>query len=346
VTPRRGLESGLVPDDSPRFLAALAVLALTLVGYRLHHHRRRIRRWVRRLTVGRVERRVATLSKQSRDQAAITLLDREIVRVRAGQASDASRLRLASLLRLRAYHHHLVGRLELARPDAFESVELIDGLVARYPGHAVWPKVTLARILVALGDDETAALHLWQAYALVQVAVKHGSNSVMSRPAASLDSEVGRVAVAASLSMVLRRVKNVNEAIGLARWAISIDTSNRPGVRPSLAQAGVGWAQAALALAQTDAGQDGREAARESVNIWESLVDSGLLSDGQSEGAAYAHFAMAYAYRRFDPAVTSEFGHKALTRIQRLHAAVPGRYDRRLAEVTKFLNTVPAIQAI
>jgi hypothetical protein len=319
-----------VPHDPLRFLAALAVLGVTLMGYGLHHHRRRFRRWVNRVTVGRVERRVAALSKAGRDQAAITVLDRAIVRVRAGQESGTSRLRLTNLLRLRAYHHHLIGRLDVARADANESVEIVDRLVTRYPEHAVWPKVTLARILGALGDDEAAVAQLWQAYALVQIAAKHGPIS-----------EVGRVAVATNLSMVLRRAQNVNEAIGLARWAIGVDTSVRPGARPSLAQAGVGWAKSALALAQTDAGQDGREAARDAVDIWHSLVDSGVVSEGQSEGLAYADFAMACAYRRFDPAVTSASGHRALTRFERLHAAVPGRYDRRLAEVTEFMSTIP-----
>jgi tetratricopeptide (TPR) repeat protein len=316
-----------VPDELIPLLVALA-----LIGLGLYLNRSRIKHRAAGRHALRVERQVEELCEQGRHEAALTLLNREVDRLRRSATSDTTRLRLAHLLRLCAHHNQLIGRLDAALPYAEEAVGIVDELADRYPRHAVWPNVTLGQVLAGLDNDEAAAARLRQAYAHVRASTAHVP-----------ESDTERVIVAANLSMVLRRIDEVDEAMEVARWAIVIGQSIEPGILPSFTLAAMGWAHAALALAQTDAGRDGRQAASDAVGIWRPLVDSGVFSERQSEGLAYAFFVLAYALRPFDTAAAAEPAQWALTRFERLNAEVPRRYTRRLAEVKELLVTLTAV---
>lgn len=315
-----------MPDDLISLVVAVALISL---GFYLN--RSRIRQRAANRHARRIDRQLEELRGLGRHEAALTLLSGEVDRLRGVATSDTARLRLAGLLRLCALDNQLIGRLDASLPYAEESVRIADGLADRYPEHAVWPNLTLGQVLASLGDDEAAVIRLRRAYANVR------AETVRAETVRNFDAD--RVIVAANLSMVLRRISAVDEAIEVARWAIAIDHGIKPGTVPPFTLAGAGWAHAALALAQTDAGQDGRLAARDAQGTWRTLIDRGVFSE-ESEGHAYADFVTAYALRPFDRAAAVEPAQRALAQFERLSAQVPGRYARRLAEVRALLLTL------
>ncbi|MBB5867102.1 tetratricopeptide (TPR) repeat protein [Allocatelliglobosispora scoriae] len=305
---------------------AVLLLAAALIGVGLLVNRSRIRRWVARRQAARVGGQIEELGRETR----LVLLGDEFDRLRRKADTDEQRLRLAEMLRLSAVDHQLNGRLAEALTCAEEAADITDELSGKHPRQAIWPHLTLGQALAAIGDDDVAAVAVRKAFDLAQAYHLPGLDRAM---------------LAANLSMILRRLGRADEAAKLATWAVTVGQQAETAEAPPFTVAAMGWAQAALALAQTDTGQDGRPAADEAVAIWNSLVAAGVFPDGESEGQAYADFVAAYALRPFDPALAQEKAQRVLLHFEQLSAQVPRRYDRRLVEVDAFLRS-PAPAAI
>jgi hypothetical protein len=307
-----------VPDDldlSPLLLG----VGLVVLGLFLNRTAIRDSRLERRFR--RAARRADRLFALGDTAAAATLVRREIGRMRRTTAKAGHPL-LAETLHLHAQEHHTAGRMRAALAFAEESVATADGYAERDPARAVWPNVTLGRVLSALDDDQAAVSRLRQAYAYVRLDTE-----------GSPEADGRRVIVATNLGMVLRHVGAIEEALQVARWAVTVDAGIDRHALPAFTRAGGAWAHTALALAQADAGQDGREAARQALAAWRELTDTGEFTGNETDGPAYACYAVAYTTRPFDPAEAAAHAQQALTALRHLHARVPGAYAHRLVEV-------------
>ncbi|MBV1855273.1 tetratricopeptide repeat protein [Catellatospora tritici] len=308
-------------SDGVTLLFGLALLGVGLVLNRYRIGRRFAARRARR-----VDLRLTRLLDRAQVAEAVTVMLHEINRLRRVAATDEDRVRLASMLRRCANEYHHDGRLDEARPLAEEAVAVARVVAVSHPGHVAGPLVTLAQVLADQRDDDSALRWLREAY-----------DDVRADTAGNPESDAQRVLVAANYSMVLRRVGAAEEAVAVARWGIGIDQGIAPGVLPPFTRASAGWLHSALAIAGTDAGQDGRAAAREAVEIWRGLLANGVFAEHESEGAGYADFALAYALRPFDPAAAEESARRASARFESLAVQAPVRLARRRAEVDALL---------
>ncbi len=199
------------------------------------------------------------------------------------------------------------GLLEDARGRAVLAVEKAD---AAHASTAARAHYSLGRVLGRVGDNHGAREHLSRAVVL------------------ATDPHLCALA-GANLSLVLRRLDQRAEALERANSAVRIHEGFKSYPEPFM-RAGAGWAKVALSLAQTDTGQDGLQAAREAVPIFERT--------GIPDGVAHAYYAMAYAAhaRRDDAAAT--YAWEAYRRFEALHATIPSLYRERLLDSQKLLE--------
>ncbi len=140
----------------------------------------------------------------------------------------------------------------------------------------------------------------------------------------------------ANLSMVQRRRGRAQEALDLALDAVR----NVPRVADPQLRGGAGWSEAALALAQADLRQDGREAAWRAVDIFQSIeVQPGEIP---GEGLAFACYAAAYAMQAMGDQEAAGFAAEAVGRFSRLHAQTPELYKTRLADAKRLAEQLGA----
>ncbi|WP_212832207.1 hypothetical protein [Catellatospora sp. TT07R-123] len=313
-------------DERVPLLLGLALLAIGLLL-----NLSRIRRWAADRRARRLDQRLRQLLDRGLDAEAATLMLAEIDRLRRSAATDADRSRLATILRMCAHLYHRDGRLDEARPLAEESVAVARPVADRHPGHAAWPLVILGQVLADQRDDHGAGQRLREAY-----------EDVRADPSNDPESDALRVLVAANYTMVLRRLGDCATAIAVAQWGVGVDGRLAAGSLPPFTRASAGWLHAALALARTDAGQDGRPDAQTAAEIWRGLLDLGVYGEHESEGMGYADFAVAYALRPFDAVAAEQAARRAAARFERLAVAAPARLARRQAEVEALLGAMAA----
>ncbi|WP_212843476.1 hypothetical protein [Catellatospora sp. IY07-71] len=311
-------------DLSPLLLG----VGLLVFGLYLNRNAIRERRLTRRLR--RITRRADRLFARE-DAVAATRLRQDTSRLRR-RTADAVLPALAEALLWHADEHDTAGRMRAALAYAEEAAATADRYAERDPGGAVRPNLSLGRVLAVLNDDRAAVPRLRQAYAYARLDTDRA-------PAADLQ----RVLVAANLSLVLRRVGAVDEAVQVARWAVTVDRGLDHRDLPAYTGAGTAYAHLALALALTDAGQDGRAAAEEARQVWQTLTEGGAFTEDETDGPAYARYALAYALRPSDPAAAAAHARAAEIAFARLHARVPARYARRLAEAQELVRSLSAL---
>lgn len=197
------------------------------------------------------------------------------------------------------------GQLEEARTVAYRAVAL---------GRSAKAHFSLARILARQGDDEEALIHFRRAAAI------------------NKDNLHLRSLVSTNMSLTLRGLGKVDEALAEATEAVRIQEGLDSYPSPFL-HAGAAWAHIALALAQTDAGQDGRPAAQEALRVFRSISGHDF-----ADGMAHAYYANAYAYRAQGGAEASKLAREAWQRFKRLHARFPALYRDRLAQSERLMH--------
>jgi tetratricopeptide (TPR) repeat protein len=138
----------------------------------------------------------------------------------------------------------------------------------------------------------------------------------------------------ANLSLALGRLRKVPEALNLATQAVAAQAAiTDPEARP-----GAGWAQVALAMAQTDSGQDGREAALRGLEIFRAIEAEQARPWGES--SAFACYATAYAMRATRDSSAAWYAAEAVASFSRLHLDVPSLYARRLQDAKRLAEEI------
>ncbi|MFC7760525.1 hypothetical protein ACFQY4_22725 [Catellatospora bangladeshensis] len=305
----------------------LVGVGLLVFGLYLNRNAIRERRLTRRLR--RITRRADRLFARE-DAVAATRLRQDTARLRR-RTADAVLPSLAEALLWHADEHGTAGRMRSALAYAEEAAATADRYAERDPGAAVRPNLTLGRMLAVLDDDRAALPRLRQAHAYARLD-----------PDRDPATDIQRVLVAANLSLVLRRAGAVDEAVQLARWAVTVDRGLDHRDLPAFTGAGTAYAHLALALALADAGQDGRAAAEESRQVWQTLIETGAFAEDETDGPAYARYALAYTLRPFDPAAAAAHARAAAVAAERLHARTPARYARLLTQAQALVRSLSA----
>ncbi|WP_203915414.1 hypothetical protein, partial [Rhizocola hellebori] len=170
--------------------------------------------------------------------------------------------------------------------------------------------LTYGKVAARAGDDETAREQF-------ELARQHADQAVLA------------AFIRANLSLVLGRLRRVPEALTMATEAVAAQAAiTDPEARP-----GAGWAHVALALAQTDSGQDGREAALRGLEIFREIEAEQARPWGES--SAFACYATAYAMRATRDSSAAWYAAEAVASFSRLHLDVPSLYERRLADAKR-----------
>ena len=143
------------------------------------------------------------------------------------------------------------------------------------------------------------------------------------------DQTVLAAFISANLSLVLSRLGRAPEALKLANEAVAAQA----GITEPDALPGAGWAQVALAIAQTDSGQDGREAALRGLEIFRGIEAEQARPWGES--SAFACYATAYAMRATGDSSAAWYATEAVASFSRLHLEVPSLYARRLEDAQR-----------
>ncbi|WP_155374366.1 tetratricopeptide repeat protein [Catellatospora vulcania] len=282
----------------------------------------------------RNRRRVASIGDRAEElidsgqvDAGLALLTHEADRLRRGRRSQGRVTALISLLIQHCNEALTVGRTDAARAAAAEAVELSATL---YPtgmprAHALF---ALGRTLARLGDDDAACRHLQQS---VVIADADGSDPH------------GRVLFAANASMVLRRVGDTPAALAMATRAVHLELSTPPAPQPFV-QAGRGWTHAALALAQTDSGLDGRAAARTALETFRRLDQEKIIVDG--EGIALTCYIAAYAGHRQGDGQALDLARESVDRFSKLAGPGDALHQRRRADAERLLAEITSDRAV
>jgi tetratricopeptide (TPR) repeat protein len=175
--------------------------------------------------------------------------------------------------------------------------------------------LTYGKVAARAGDDETAQEQL-------ELARQHADQEVLS------------AFIWANLSLVLGRLGRVPEALKLATEAVAAQA----GITDPDARPGAGWAHVALAIAQTDSGQDGREAALRGLEIFREIEAEQARPWGES--SAFACYATAYAMRATNDSSAAWYAAEAVASFSRLHLDVPSLYARRLEDAKRLAEQI------
>ncbi|HCT81016.1 MAG TPA: hypothetical protein DGT23_31505 [Micromonosporaceae bacterium] len=270
-----------------------------------------IARWLRARSAQRRAATIEQLADSGRFAEARVLLKQDIARLRRRRRKQLVQGALAAAIRDDADYALRDGKLEEARFLAGEAAAVAQVATETAPSRAAQAHLNLGRFLSRVDDNKLALVHLRRAVTLSQ------------------DDSALRSLACASASLVLRRLGVLEEALSMAADAWQAGDAN---------SIGVGWAHVAKALAQADAGQDGRSAAQESLRIFRLLA----TQDAEREGMAYACYANAYAgYAVYDDNAVG-YAREAWEQFSRLYQLAPALYRSRLADAETLLNALHA----
>jgi len=219
----------------------------------------------------------------------------------------------AQQARLQADQSLRRGRLEEATERSLTAVELAHAVQDRYL--IAVAHLTYGKVAMRTGDDEKAREQFDQAQQFA-------------------DQTVLVAFIWANLSLTLRQLGRVPEALKLASDAVASQIAiTEPEARP-----GAGWAHVALALAQTDSGQDGREAALRGLEIFREIEAEQARPWGES--SAFACYATAYAMNAMGDSSAAWYAVEAVNSFTRLHSEVPSLYARRLEDAKRLADQI------
>lgn len=270
-----------------------------------------IARWLRARSAQRRAATIEQLADSGRFAEARVLLKQDIAALRRRRRKQPARAALAAAMRDDADYALRQGKLEEARFLAVEAAAVAQVATEKPPSRVAMAHLRLGRFLSRVDENRPALVHLRRAVAL------------------SEDDAELRSLACASTSLVLRRLGVLEEALSMAADAMHAGETN---------SIGVGWANVAKALAQADAGQDGRGAAQESLRIFRQPA----VQDTDGEGMAYACYANAYAgYAVYDDNA-SGYAREAFEQFARLYKQAPALYRNRLADAETLLNALHA----
>ncbi len=250
---------------------------------------------------------------------AAVMLVRAVRRVRAGSAHGAARAdgsaKEAIDRQLELSMRELSqGNFEEAVGYAEAALSIVDNGRDLPTGYRIRGHHSLGRALSRAGRHEEALVQL------------RAVNALLAKEPEAAPRSFAALAQA-NLSLVLRRLDRLAEAMEEAAVGANVDASADVARSPIMAS-GPAWAQLALALAQTDAGQDGRGAAAAALATFRRLNEK---KTRKTEELAYGCYAMAYAaHAQGDDAAA--LAAEAVERFTALHQKVPALFGQRLAD--------------
>ncbi|MEU7819952.1 tetratricopeptide repeat protein [Catellatospora sp. NPDC049133] len=302
-------------------LVCIAFLVFCLLlGLLRRHLPRRRQAW----RIARAEKLI--MSGHTEDGLALLLRQGTWLRRRRPPTPDAA---LADLLGYHSGQALATGRLDAALTAATASADLIARLRPNSLRHAT-SLYALGRLLARLGRDETALAHLEQSVAIGDAADPDG------------EALVSRALYAVGTSLALHRGDRIPEALTMATHAAQL-ASSAPPKPTDLREMAQGWANVALALAQTDSGLDGCPAAATALEEFRRLDRAKAVKGG--EGLALACYAAAYAGHRAGDDQALKAAREAVKRFSELDRPGDALAARRLADARRLLVQITSSPA-